>query len=89
MNFSNQRAVCYLIDSGIPIWITNWAYKTSAVLKHQRFEDNGIDKTEPRDSIRWRLDLHDDEEGEGLDEFEVEDEGKDIRYIPFPFVAPL
>ncbi len=40
---------------------------------------------EPRGLKRQRLDARDDEEGEGLDEFE----GEDIGYVPLPFVAPL
>ncbi len=42
----------------------------------------------PRSSKRQRLDSCDDEEGEGLDEFEGESEGEDIGYVPLPFVAP-
>ncbi len=43
---------------------------------------------EPRGLKHQRLDACDDEEGEGLDEFEGEGEGEDIGYIPLPFVAP-
>ncbi len=42
---------------------------------------------EPRGLKRQRLDAREDEEGEGLDEFEGEGEGKDIGYVPLPFVA--
>ncbi len=31
--------------------------------------------------------MYDNEEEKGLDEFEGEGEGEDIRYIPLPFVA--
>ncbi len=87
MSFSSQRAVCYLVDLAIPVLVAHWVYKTPAMLKCQRFEDSRSDKTEPRGSKHQRLDLRDDEEGEGLDEFEDEGEGKDIEYILFPFVA--
>ncbi len=43
---------------------------------------------EPRVLKRQRLDARDDEEGDGLDEFEGEGEGEDIGYVPLPFVAP-
>ncbi len=33
--------------------------------------------------------IHDNEEGQSLDKYESESEGKDIRYILFPFIAPL
>ncbi len=62
--------------------------KTPAMLKRQRFKDSGSDKTEPRDSKRQWLNAHNDKEGEGLDEFEGEGEGKNIGYILFLFVAP-
>ncbi len=88
MSFSSQRAVCYLVDSTIPVLVANWVYKTPEMLKRQQFEDSGSNKTEPKSSKRQQLDSHDDEEGEGLDKFESEGEGKDIRYVPLPFVAP-
>ncbi len=31
--------------------------------------------------------VHDNEEGQSLDEYEVKGEGEDIRYILLPFVA--
>ncbi len=62
--------------------------KTVAVLKRQRFENSRSNMTEPRGSKRQRLDVRDDEEGEGLDEFESEGEKEDIGYILLPFVAP-
>ncbi len=62
--------------------------KTVAVLKRQWFKDSGSDVTEPRGSKRQRLDVCDDEEGEGLDEFESEGEREHIGYIPLFFVAP-
>ncbi len=62
--------------------------KTAAVLKRQRFEDSGSDVTELRGSKRQRLDVHDDEEGEGLDEIESEGEREDIGYVPLTFIAP-
>ncbi len=34
------------------------------------------------------MDARDDDEGEGLDEFEGEGEVEDIGYVPLPFVAP-
>ncbi len=62
--------------------------KTAAVLKRQQFKDSGSEETEPRGSKRQRLDVCEDEEGEGLDEFEGEGEKENIGYIPLPFVAP-
>ena len=56
-------------------------------LKRQRFKDSGSDKTEPKSSKRQRLDTHDNEERKILDKFEGEGEGKNTRYVPFPFVA--
>ncbi len=44
---------------------------------------------ESRDSKRQRLDTRDNEDGEALDEYKGENEGKDIRYIPFSCIAPL
>ncbi len=44
--------------------------------------------TELRGSKCQRLDACDDEEEEGLDEFEGESEREDIGYVPLPFVAP-
>ncbi len=88
MSFSSQRAVCYLVDSAIPMLVTHWVYKTPVVFKRQRFEDSESDKTESRGLKHERLDLHDDEKGEGLDEFESEGKEKDIGYVPLPFVAP-
>ena len=41
--------------------------KTLALLKCQRFGDKRNDETKPRKSKRQRLDEHDDEEGNGLD----------------------
>ena len=59
------------------------------VLKRQRFEDSGSDKTEKRGSKRQRSDARDDEEGESLDEFDGEDEGENTGYVPLPFVVNL
>ncbi len=63
--------------------------KIVVVLKRQQFKDSGSDITESRDSKRQWLDARDDEEGEGLDEFEGEGEREDIGYVPLPFIAPL
>ena len=89
MSFSSQRAVCYLVDSAIPILIANWLYKTLAVLKRQRFKDSGSDKMEPRGSKQQRLDLHDNKEEENLDEFEGENKKEGIGYVPLPFITSL
>ncbi len=62
--------------------------KTPAMLKRQRFEDSGSNEMEPRGFKRQRLDAHDNNEGEGLDEFEGEGEGEDIGYVPLPFITP-
>ncbi len=88
MSSSSQRAVCYLVDSAIPVIVANWVYKTPVMLKRQQFDNNESDKTEPRGSKRQKLDLRDDEKGEGLDEFEGKCKGEDIGYVPLPFVAP-
>ena len=34
-----------------------------------------------------RLDIYDDKEEKSLDKFESKNEEKDIKYIPFPFIA--
>ena len=57
------------------------------MLKRQRLEDSGNDKTEPRNSKCQQLDVRDDGEGESLDEFEGKNEGKNTGYVPLPFVA--
>ncbi len=62
--------------------------KTTAVLKRQRFEDSESDKTKPRGLKRQRLDMREDEEGEGVDKFEGEGERENIGYVPFLFIAP-
>ncbi len=61
--------------------------KTPAVLKHQQLKDSRSDETKTRGSKRQRLNLHHNEEDEGLDELEGEDKGEDIGYVPFPFVT--
>ena len=88
MSFSSQRAVYSLINSAILILVANWLYKTPAVLKRQQFKDNASDEIELRGSKYQQLDSCDNEKEEGLDKFEGQSEGEDIRYVPFPFVAP-
>ena len=88
MNFSSQRAVCYLINLAIPVLVANKWYKIRAVLKRQQFDDGGSNEMEPRGSKRQRLDLRDNEEEEGLNKFEDEGEGKRIGYVPLLFIAP-
>ncbi len=58
------------------------------MLKCQRFKDSGSDKTELRGSKCQQLDLHDNEEEEGLDKFKDEGEGENIGYVSLPFIAP-
>lgn len=41
----------------------------------------------PRDSKRQRLNTRDNKEREGLNKFESEDEGEDIKYVFFLFIA--
>ena len=50
------------------------------MLKCHRFKDSGSDVTEPKASKREQMDKHDNEEGQGLDEYQ----GKDDRYVPLP-----
>ena len=88
MSFSGQRAICYLVDSVIPVLVANWLYKMPAMLKRQRFEDSKIDKIESKSSKHQQLDLRNNEEEEGLDKFEDEGEEKGIRYISLLFVTP-
>ncbi len=58
------------------------------MLKRQRFEDSESEEKESRVSKRQRLGVHDNEEGQSLDEYESEGEGEDVGYVPLPFVAP-
>ncbi len=59
----------------------------AVVLKRQRFEDSKSEETEPRVSKRQRIGMHDDEEGQSLDQYKGEGEREDIRYVPLPFVT--
>lgn len=59
--------------------------KIPAVLKNQRFKDNRSDKTELKGSKCQQLNVHDNESGQCLDEYEVE--SKDNRYILLLFKA--
>ncbi len=59
------------------------------MLKRQQFEDSESEERKSRVSKRQRLGMHNDEERQSLDEYEGENEGEDIGYIPLPFVAPL
>ncbi len=52
--------------------------KIAIMLKRQQFENSGSDETEPKGLKHQRLDMYDNEEEEDLDEFEDEDERKDI-----------
>ncbi len=74
MGFCSQRAVRYLIDQ-FQYCLLIGCIKTAAVLKRQRFEDSESDETEPRVSKRQRVDVYDNEEGQGLDKYESEGEG--------------
>ena len=56
------------------------------MLKRQRFEDNESDETESSVSKCPRLDVYDNKEGQGLEEYEGESEGE--RYVLFPLIAP-
>ena len=59
----------------------------AAMLKRQQLEDSESDETESRGSKCQRLDMHDNEEGETLDEFEGEGEGENTGYVSLPFVT--
>lgn len=85
MSFSSKRVVDYLVNQ-FHYYLLIRYIKTLAVLKHQQFKDSESDKTESSVSKRQRLDVHDDEEGQGLDKYEGEDEGK--RYVSVPFITP-
>ena len=63
--------------------------KTPALLKRQRFEESGSDKTKLKRSKCQRLDERDNEKGNSLDKDESEIEG--ARYVLPPFVplSPL
>ncbi len=89
MSFSSQRAVRYLVDQ-FQYSLLIGCIKTAAMLKRQRFKDSESEEREPRVSKRQCLGVHDDEEGQSLDEYEEEGEGEgeDVRYVPLPFVAP-
>ncbi len=56
------------------------------MLKRQQFKDSKSEETEPRISKRQQVGVQDTEEGLSLDEYEGE--GKDVEYVPLPFVAP-
>ena len=71
MSFSSQRDVRYFVNQ-FYYWLLIRCMKTPAVLKRQRFEENGSDKTEPKESKRRCLDDYDDEEENSLDENEGE-----------------
>ncbi len=57
------------------------------MLKRQWFEDSKSEKTEPWVSKRQRIGVHNNEKGLSLDKYE--DEGRNVRYVPLLFVAPL
>ncbi len=87
MSFSSQRVVRYLVDQ-FQYSLLIRCIKTAAVLKRQQFEDSESEEREPRISKCQRLGVHDDEEGQSLDEYEGEGEGEDVGYVPLPFVTP-
>ena len=84
MSFLNQRAVYYLVESAIPVFVANWLYKTPAILKCHQFKDSWSDNMEPKGLKCYQLDLRDDKEEVALNKFESEGKGEDIRYILFP-----
>lgn len=55
------------------------------MLKYQQFENGKSDIIKPKISKRQHINKHDNEERNGLDEYE--DEIKYIRYVPPPFIA--
>ncbi len=59
------------------------------VLEREQFENSVSKKTKPRVSKCQCMGMHDDEKGQSLDKYDGKGEGKDIRYVPFPFIAPL
>ena len=87
MSFSSQRDVHYLVDQ-FHYWLLIRYMKLPAMLKRQRFEDSGSDKTEPRGSKCQGLDQYDDEKGNSLDDEEENGLNKDGceiengRYVP-------
>lgn len=58
------------------------------VLKRQRFEDNKSEKSELKVSKCQCASEHDNKEEQSLDKYEGECKGKDIEYVPLPFIAP-
>ena len=58
--------------------------KTPAMLKRQHFKDSRSDKTKPRGAKCQRLDERDNEEKNGLDEYEGEIKG--TKYVALLFI---
>ena len=80
MSFFSQQAVRCLGDQ-FQYCLLIGCIKT-AKLKRQRFGDSESDTTEPRASKCLRVDVHDNEEGKGSDEYH----SKGNRYVP---LSPL
>ena len=56
------------------------------MLKHQQFKNTKSDKTEPKGSKRWQLDLRDNKERKSLNKFKDKGDRKNIGYILFLFI---
>lgn len=80
INFSSKRAVCYLVDQFHYYLLIEYII-TLAMLKRQWFKDSESDEMQSSVSNRQQLDMHDDEEGQGLDKYKSEAEGE--RYVFF------
>ena len=88
MSFSSQRIVRYLVNQFQYCLLIGFI-QIAAVLNRQQFKDSESEETEPRVLKRQRVGVHDNEKKQNLDEYEDEDERKDIGYVPLPFIAPL
>ena len=86
MNFSNQKAVYYLVDQ-FQYFLLIGYIKTATVLKRQQFKNSESEKKELRISKRQLVHMTDNEKGQSLDKYEDEDEGEDVRYVSLPFVT--
>lgn len=83
MSFLRQKAIHYLANQ-FQYYLFIRCIKASVVLKHQQFEDNKGDKTEPRGLKYWcHMDVYNNEKEQGLDG--SKNEGN--RYVLLLFVA--
>ena len=82
MSFASERAVYYFVDQFQYCWLIG-CIKTPVMLKRQRFKDNESDTIEPRVSKRPRVDEYDNEEVQGLDEYQSKG-GRYVLLLPCP-----